>query len=34
VLLDPQATVTSPAASATVPTFQAGRASVGRLMSA
>ena len=34
VLLDPQATVTSPAASATVQTFQAGRTSVIRLMPA
>jgi hypothetical protein len=34
VLLDPQATVTSPAAAATTQTFQAGRASVIPLMSA
>jgi hypothetical protein len=34
VLLEEQATVTSPAASATVQTFQAGRTSVIRLMPA
>jgi len=33
VLLDPQATVTNPAASTTPQTFQAGRASFIRLMS-
>jgi hypothetical protein len=34
VLLDPQATVTSPAANATAQTFQADRTNVIRLMSA